>query len=67
MQLICAFVFAYAKSKFSHDEAQLSSITVKPVLSDHIKQDIFGCLLLYDTVVQVVAYCCMKEVQKAHA
>ena len=25
MQLICAFVFAYAKSRFSHDTAQWSS------------------------------------------
>ena len=25
-QLICAFVFAYAKIKFSHDAAQLSSV-----------------------------------------
>ena len=33
--------------------------TVKPVLSDHIKQDIFWLLG------QVVAYCCMKVVQKA--
>ena len=33
--------------------------TVKPVLSDHIKQDIFWLFR------QVVAYCCMKIVQKA--
>ena len=34
-------------------------ITVKPVFINHIKQDI--CLLFR----QVVAYCCMKVVQKA--
>ena len=44
--LICVFVFAYAKSRFSHYKAQYlyhCSIanTVKPVLSNHIKQDIF--------------------------
>ena len=27
-KLICVFVFAYAKSQFSHDEAQFSIITV---------------------------------------
>ena len=35
------------------------NITVKPVLSDHIKQDIFWLFR------QVVAYCCMKVVQKS--
>ena len=34
---------------------------VKPVLSDHIKQDIFRLFR------QVVAYCCIKVVQKASA
>ena len=32
---------------------------VRPVLSDHIKQDIFWLFR------QMVAYCCMKVVQKA--
>ena len=36
------------------------SHTVKPVLSNHIKQDIYFWLFR-----QVVAYCCMKVVQKA--
>ena len=35
--------------------------TVKPVFSDHIKQDIF---LIFR---QVVAYCYMKVVQEAHS
>ena len=28
-KLICVFVFAYAKSRFSHDEAQIISIAMK--------------------------------------
>ena len=28
-KLICVFVFAYAKSRFSHDEAQLSQFSMK--------------------------------------
>ena len=26
MQLICSFVFAYAKSRFSHDEAHITNL-----------------------------------------
>ena len=40
---------------------KITKITVRPVLSDHIKQDIFWLFR------QVVAYCCMIVVQKAHA
>ena len=31
-KLICVFVFSYAKSRFSHDEAIISLITRKHVL-----------------------------------
>ena len=63
-KLICIFVFAYAKYWFSHDAAQIILLippvvgTVKPVLSDHIKIQIFGfsdthlpggCLLLQES------------------
>ena len=43
---------------FSLDEARNAN-TVKPVLRDHVKQDTFWLFR------QVVAYCCMKVVQKA--
>ena len=33
VKLICVFVFAYAKSGFSHDAAQLSLIMSKPILA----------------------------------
>ena len=34
MKLICVFVFAYAKSRFSHNEAHLSAflLTLRPSL-----------------------------------
>ena len=38
----------------------LESSTVKPLLSGHIKQDTFWLFK------PLVAYCCMKVVQKAH-
>ena len=54
--------------------------TVKPMLSEHIKQYIIlafqtgGCFLLRESSAESscmheisVAYCCMKVVQKAHA
>ena len=36
-KLVCVFVFAYAKSRFSHDEAHLMlpEYIVEPVLSFH--------------------------------
>ena len=33
MQLICTFVFAYAKSRFSHDLAQLNTIVDVSILA----------------------------------
>ena len=58
-------------------EIKKNGHTVKPVLRDHIKQDIFsafqtgGCLLLHESDAEnscmVVAYYCMKVAQKAHA
>ena len=35
-KLICVFVFAYAKTRFSHDEAQISSNTHLVCSSDSI-------------------------------
>ena len=32
MQLICAYVFAYAKSRFSHDVAHMSPLQVNSIL-----------------------------------
>ena len=43
-KLTCVFVFAYAKSRFSHDEAHLCHVTSKPVLrvSNHVRHET-GC------------------------
>ena len=32
LKLICVFVFAYAKSRFSHDEAQISFLIFLPLI-----------------------------------
>ena len=45
VQLICTFVFAYAKIRFSHDEALLALSQGKPVFgfSDHVRHKWICC------------------------
>ena len=49
-KLICVFVFAYAKSRFSHNEAQMVGELLFPVIDNfgrnrHLKLDlIISCL-----------------------
>ena len=40
--------------------------TVKPLLREHVKQDIFWLLKRVVTYCCMVIYCCIKVAQKAH-
>ena len=46
-KLICVFVFAYAKSRFSHDEAQFSNekIVIFTMYSNFVQNADHGCSL----------------------
>ena len=55
--LFCSFVFAYAKSRFSHDAAQLSSLNLKIQVSSHPVAVQPGlCLTWSETPTQHICY-----------
>ena len=44
-KLICVFVFAYAKSQFSHDAAHIAKILKKKLIQVHVHSKILSLIL----------------------
>ena len=44
-KLICVFVFAYAKNRFSHDAAQMYSYIAKSVSNNHLGSSTNQCYI----------------------